>query len=71
MTLDEKRGEVLARRVRSITYDAEHCTSWEEEVSALLFRGVPGIESWSEADLDAYLAERDEEGNAREDDDEP
>lgn len=70
MTIEEKRDEVVRRRVASITYDAENSTSWSEELLNLLSYGVKPIDEWTEEELDAYLSEHDEEGQSIEEDSE-
>lgn len=62
MTLEEKTAEVVLRMARSRENDAEGCTSHLEEYASLCRRVVEGCKAWTEADLDEYLAERDENG---------
>lgn len=63
MTTEEKRKEVIRRRVTSVIYDAEHSSSYEAEIYRLIESGDP-VEQWDESELDTYLREHDENGNA-------
>lgn len=64
MTFEEKRTEVTNRLVRSRLYDAETCTSIEAELFSLLYHGGTGVSDWDESELDAYLAEHDQNGQS-------
>ena len=36
--LDVLRAEYVRKRADAITYDAENCTSWREEIESLIWR---------------------------------
>ena len=69
--LEAKRQEVARRRAVARVTDGESSTNIQAEFHELTYYGVKGTRDWPESELDSYLAEYDDEGQAidEEDDD--